>query len=105
MWFDNNILIHRFCGYLTAFYAVLHTVGHLLGTIRKISSEKDISKANAVTLHYDFDHTMTYSELLFTTLPGVTGIMLLVIILVMAFTSMKWFRNLFFQTFAHIHLV
>lgn len=89
MWFNNNILIHRFCGYLMTLYGILHTIGHLLGSMRHFSEADDISKVNKVTLHHDFKHKMSYEELLFTTTPGITGIILVIIMFLMALTSMK----------------
>ena len=47
----------------------------------------------------------TYFELLFLSIPGSTGIILVIIMVLMAFTSMKWFRKRYFQTFAYIHVI
>ena len=46
---------------------------------------------------------MTYAELLFTTIPGITGILLLIIILTMWITSLEWVRRKAFQLFSYIH--
>jgi len=70
-------------------YSVIHSWCHLVGTFRIFVNEKDVDTINS---HYggeDFEEIPTYSELLFTTLPGTTGLMLLAIILVMAVTSMS----------------
>jgi hypothetical protein len=58
---------------LITFYAIVHTIGHLNGTMKVISEEEDIQKANDVLLHHEFGKEMSYAELLFTTIPGVTG--------------------------------
>ncbi|CAI2381024.1 unnamed protein product [Moneuplotes crassus] len=104
IWLNHNILIHRFCGYVVTFFSILHTIGHCSGSIRKFSEEKDIQNVNDVTLNHDFDGEKTYWELLFLTIPGSTGIILLVLIAAMAITSMSWFREKYFQIFAYIHV-
>lgn len=76
----------------------------MLGSFKKFSGDDDIEEANKVTLHHDFDHEPTYLELLFLSIPGSTGIVLTILMFLMAFTSMKWFRKRFFQTFAYIHV-
>ena len=87
------------------FYSLLHTIGHLSGSIRKFSEAKDIQEVNDVTLNHDFSGEKTYSELLFFSIPGSTGIILFIMMFLMAITSMKWFRKRYFQTFAYIHVV
>jgi DMSO/TMAO reductase YedYZ heme-binding membrane subunit len=76
-----------------------------LGTIKVISEEDDINKTNAVTLNYDFPHTMTYTELLFETIPGITGVFLVIISIVMAVTSLKWIRKRYYQLFSYTHVI
>lgn len=87
------------------FYGTLHTIGHLLGSIKKFSEETDMSKANHAMLHHTFTRTYTYSELLFTTIPGITGVILTIQMFLMMFTSFKCFRKRYFQTFAYIHVL
>ena len=105
LWVDNNILIHRICGFIIVFYGTLHTIGHLLGSIKKFSEETDMSKANDAMLHHTFTQRYTYWELLFFTIPGSTGIILTIQMFLMMFTSLKWFRKRHFQIFAYIHVI
>ncbi|CAI2380621.1 unnamed protein product [Moneuplotes crassus] len=104
LWLNHNILLHRFCGYLITFFSIVHVVGHLSGSIKKFSEAKDIDNVNEVTLNHNFDGKKTYAELLFLTLPGITGILLIIIIIAIAITSTSWFRERYFQTFALIHV-
>ena len=69
-------------------YSVIHSWCHLVGSFRIISEEDDVERINNNHGGEDFEHSPTYSELLFMTLPGITGLMLLAIILLMAMTSM-----------------
>lgn len=48
---------------------------------------------------------MTYAELLFTTIPGTTGIILLIIIWAMWVTSLEKVRRSAFQLFSYTHAV
>jgi DMSO/TMAO reductase YedYZ heme-binding membrane subunit len=51
-----------------------------------------------------FDEVPTYQELLFGTLTGITGVILLVIILIMAMTSLECVRKKWFQLFGYTHM-
>ena len=87
------------------FYGILHTIGHLLGSFKKFSEEKDINNVNRITLNKNFDGRRTYLQLLFLSIPGSTGIVLVILMLAMAFTSMQWFRQRYFQIFSYIHMI
>jgi hypothetical protein len=78
--FDFQILFHRFSGFLITFYSIVHTIGHLTSSIKYLDQEDDLDKINSVLTHKKFNKHKTYAELLFTTIPGVTGILLLAII-------------------------
>jgi len=102
--FDFQILFHRFSGFLITIYSYIHTVGHLTGSIRALDKEKDVNKINSVLTHKRFDKHLNYFELLFTTIPGVTGILLMIIITLMWGTSLKWVRKRWFQLFSTVHV-
>jgi hypothetical protein len=87
--FDFQTLFHRFCGYVILTYSVIHTIGHLTGTFRVIHNTKDFEKINDVLTRHQFTEHYEYHMLLFTTLPGVTGLLLLFIILAMGITAMR----------------
>ena len=101
--FDFQVLFHRFCGFLILFYSWVHTIGHLTGSIRGLSKEKDVNEINDVLTHHEFDEHLTYEQILFTTLPGVTGLILLFIITFMSITSTEKMRRKHFQLFAVVH--
>jgi predicted ferric reductase len=102
--FDFQILFHRVSGFLITFYSFVHTIGHLSGTFRALDNEKDLDVINAVFSHKEFKHHKSYAELLFATIPGLTGIILLFIITVMAITSTERVRRKSFQLFAVVHV-
>lgn len=88
-WLDHYFMIHKFCGYLLTFYAIVHSFCHLAGSFRIIAHEDDVDEVNRVKGGVEFDEVPSYGHLLFATLPGLTGVILLVIIIAMALTSTK----------------
>ena len=70
-----------------------------------MSEEKDLDKINDVLTHKTLDKHLSYCEILFTTIPGVTGILLLLIIAVMCFTSLEKVRRKYFQLFSTTHVI
>jgi NADPH oxidase 2 len=103
--FDFQILFHRFCGYVILIYSVIHTIGHLSGTIRKIDQEEDLEKVNDHLTHYEFSSKKSYAELLFWTVPGLTGVILLLIIILMGVTALQKMREKWFQLFSFVHVI
>ena len=86
-------------------YSVIHTIGHLTGTFRGISQEDDLDEINKALTHYEFDETKEYHELLFTSVPGVTGLLLLTIIISMGITAMQCTRRKYFRLFSVVHFI
>lgn len=84
--FDHLVLYHRFCGYMILLYSVIHSIGHLTGTALHVHLN-DTETVNAVFTHNKFDYKMYYHDFVFGTIPGVTGVMLLAIIIIMGITS------------------
>ena len=103
--FDFQILFHRFCGYIILTYSIIHTIGHLTGSFRGLHQEKDLTKINKALTHHEMKEHKPYHLLLFTTLPGITGILLLIIITVMGITATQWVRQRYFQLFAVMHVI
>lgn len=56
-------------------------------------------------MHKRFKAKPTYAELLFTTLPGITGIILLLIIVLMSITSTNYVWRRHFQMFSLVHFI
>ena len=90
---------------LITVYSIIHTVGHLTGSVRALDHEDDIDEINRVLTHKRFDAHKSYAEILFKTVPGVTGILLLVIICTMCITSTEKARRKSFQLFATVHVI
>ena len=87
------------------FYSTLHTVGHLIGTFRVFSEADTVDEINDVFKHNEFKSVKTYPELLFTTIPGITGILLMIIIFAMGVTAMQCVRHKYFRVFSIVHII
>ena len=88
-----------------AIYAVTHSLFHLLGSFPHITQDNNETLQKNKKISERFDHTPTYFELLFMTYPGVTGLLLLIITLTIAVTSLKCIRMKHFQIFGYTHMV
>jgi hypothetical protein len=102
-WMDHYLTIHKFWGVLVTIYGIVHSVCHLTGSFRIISSTNEFDEINGKMMT-KFDSQPTYSEMLFGTMTGITGLFLLTIILTMAFTSMSCIRDKWFQVFGYTHM-
>jgi putative effector of murein hydrolase LrgA (UPF0299 family) len=78
---------------------------HLGGSLRIISETDDLDELNDNLAYAHFDEKPTYVGLLFTTIPGITGLLLLAIIIIMAITSLQWVRQNYFQVFGYTHIL
>ena len=76
----------------------------MTGSFLGLHREKDVSKINEALTHYEFDEHKSYPTLLFTTVPGITGILLLLIIIAMGITGTSYVRQRCFQAFALVHV-
>ena len=103
-WMDHNIIIHRFWGYVICIYAVTHSICHLFGSMRRLSDTEDVEEIKEHLKHYEYHEKKEYHELLFGSLTGITGVLLLVIILLMSVTSLKCVRRRWYQLFGYTHM-
>ena len=106
--FDFGIAFHKFCGYLLLFYSVVHTFTHLYYTFPDIAAattEKELEAVNHLLTHHKFTHIMTYADLLFTTWPGITGIIISTCIVLMTVCSLPKVRRVRYQCFANVHMI
>jgi hypothetical protein len=103
--FDHQVTFHRMCGYLMCFYGCVHVLGHMFGSIWFLSAETNLEKRNAMIRIKKFTTVETYTELLFFSLPGASGWILLIILLILGVTASERCRDKRFQCFAKMHLI
>jgi len=72
-----------------AIYAILHSAFHLFGTFPHITHDDNETIQKNKMLRKTFDHPPSYTELLFMSYPGITGLLLLIVTLVIATTSLR----------------
>lgn len=85
-------------------YSWIHTIGHLSGSFVAMTTQP-LEIINKDLMYWRFKSRPTYAELLFATIPGITGIILLLIITLMAICSSQWIWRKHFQLFSIVHLV
>lgn len=102
---NEHVTLHKFCGYILAIFATIHAIGHLSGTFVKISQTQDLVALNSLTTVGKFDKIPTYSSLLFATIPGITGIIMLVIIYMIVLSSLEPIKRKYFQVFGYSHVL
>lgn len=100
---NEHMTLHRFCGYILAIFATIHALGHLSGTFVKISQAEDLETLNSLTTVGKFTSLPSYCQLLFTTIPGITGILMLLIIYLIVFSALEPVKRKYFQFFAYSH--
>ena len=104
-WFDHYFVIHRFAAYLVTINGLIHSICHFTGSLRIISESNSVEDINKHMSRNVFTSQPEYWELLFKTIPGITGLIMLLIIFLMAISSMKWIREKCFQVFAYTHII
>ena len=102
-WLDHYLMIHKFSGYMVAIYGTIHSIIHLTFTFR-IMSNADVEDVHD-WIGEDLDGEITYPKLLFTTLEGITGLILMISIIAIAITSLRWVRIRWFQIFGYTHML
>lgn len=126
---DERNFIHKHCGVLLLIYSWIHTFGHLFGTYLKMNKFESVDELNLVTslnllniflkknytinninilfikhLNYGkLKKVLSYSELIFHTISGVTGILILIILTFMYVSSLDFFRKRHFEYFSYTH--
>lgn len=94
---DKNIVFHRYCAWAMAFFSSMHTFAHMFNF-------NTIARANitdAMTL--GFDEAVDERLLLFTTLPGLTGLIVIEIIILIFSSAMIYVRGPMFNVFWYTH--
>lgn len=103
---DFNIHFHKICGYLILFYSCLHSICHLAFSVPAVSNPDLFAK-----VHLYFSNTegmrrpLAYWEVALTTIPGLSGLLLWAIIIIMYLTSLEKVRRSCFQVFAYFHVI
>jgi predicted ferric reductase len=93
---NKNIVWHRYSGMLFVVASVVHTVCHVVVTFPVLASSKEARALINLP-------PMSLEALMFTSLPAWTGWGILIISLIMLFTSLARVRNKQYEAFFYTH--
>ncbi|KAL6067149.1 Dual oxidase 1 [Balamuthia mandrillaris] len=99
--FDNNIDFHRIVAAVIVLAGVGHTGAHLWN-VYAISSATNLQEIDDA-INNDFDAVPEYWRVLFGSIPGATGIVIWLCIIVIYVTAQQRFRRLKFEIFWYTH--
>jgi predicted ferric reductase len=98
---DQNIEYHRWVAIAMFLAALGHTAAHITDFL--LFSEEDVQVLNRV-FDLNLTKTPTFLELLLTTIPGITGLLMILILTAIFATALKKsFRDSNFNTFWFVH--
>jgi len=63
-----------------------------------------VSVIKSYFYHYEYETPKSYQHILFESMTGITGVILITTILLMAVTSLKFVRRRCFQVFGYSHM-
>ncbi|CAI2386629.1 unnamed protein product [Moneuplotes crassus] len=102
---DSHLLFHKVCGFLLFIYSTIHTICHCAWSVSALSKDDNFPAIKANISTFGFDHSPNVAEVVFLTIPGLTGIILQIAITLMFFTSLECIRRRHFQLFSYVHMV
>lgn len=94
--FDKNILFHKWCAYTICFFTAVHIGAHVFNVTRLCESKN----GNAAKMCKNNDSPET---VLFTYLPGYTGVLITGSLILMVTTAVDQIRRSFFELFWYTH--
>ncbi|KAI9136644.1 ferric reductase NAD binding domain-containing protein [Paraphysoderma sedebokerense] len=100
---NKNVVAHRYAGMLFVVAGMIHSFAHLFGTFPIISTTPLSKLRPLLNLPPSLKKQPSYSYLAFASIPGVTGWLLFVIMLLILFTSIAAVRRHNFELFWYTH--
>lgn len=113
---DHHIEFHRFIGYAICFWVVVHVAGHISNFERLLSTHGDknslVSALNNLFLHISpiqvnpfnrLDSNVLQVQAMFNSIPGWTGLLLVLILMVILTSSTYLIRRSFYGLFWSLH--
>ncbi|KAM4697068.1 NADPH oxidase 1 [Rhinophrynus dorsalis] len=111
---DNNLAFHKLLGYTIALMTAVHTIAHLLNIERFYNGaqeEKDTLTGMLSSIGAEDDDWVnpirskseTQSYMAFTTIAGVTGVVITLALILMITSSTEFIRRCYFEVFWYTH--
>eukprot|EP00899_Mesostigma_viride_P005010 jgi/Mesvir1/1450/Mv14439-RA.2 len=99
---DRHVQYHIVVAVALALASVGHTVCHMAGTFVHLARDFTLVEVNGI-LGEHFSHRPSYARLLLLTVPGLTGVLLVLLLAIVLFYSRKPVRRRKYQTFWAVH--
>ncbi|XP_019391993.1 PREDICTED: NADPH oxidase 1 isoform X1 [Crocodylus porosus] len=112
---DHNLTFHKLLAYMLAIMTAVHTIAHLFNLERYNDSQQaaDGSLSSVLSdLHQDgsdkwlnpiHSNSTTPAYVTFTSIPGLTGVIITVALILMITSSMEFIRRSYFEVFWYTH--
>ncbi|XP_075040739.1 NADPH oxidase 1 isoform X2 [Mixophyes fleayi] len=111
---DNNLAFHKLLGYTIALMTAVHTIAHLFNVERFYNgAQSTISTLEGMLSSIGSEHgdwvnpirseTETQLYICFTTIAGVTGVVITLALILMITSSTEFIRRCYFEVFWYTH--
>ena len=97
-----NVYFHRLLGMTTLVCGFVHTISHISGSYKALSSFDDVKKLNKI-LFQPIQEVKSYTWWLFCSMPSLTGYFALVILILMVVFALKKNRRRNYERFWYSH--
>ncbi|KAI9220043.1 ferric reductase NAD binding domain-containing protein [Blastocladiella britannica] len=97
---NKHIVWHRWAGFIVMFFSAVHTVCHVVGSMIVLANDP---AARALAKLPTAPGAVTYWDLMFLSIPGATGWVLVAVFVLMTVTALVRFRRPHFELFWYTH--
>ncbi|XP_067405860.1 NADPH oxidase 1 isoform X2 [Emydura macquarii macquarii] len=113
---DHNLTFHKLLAYTISLFTAVHIIAHLCnfewyndsqqaadGSLSSILSDLHQDKESNKWLNPIHSNSTTPAYVTFTTIPGLTGVIITVALILMVTSSMEFIRRSYFEVFWYTH--
>ncbi|XP_043378178.1 NADPH oxidase 1 isoform X2 [Chelonia mydas] len=113
---DHNLTFHKLVAYTIALFTAVHIIAHLCnfewyndsqqaadGSLSSILSDLHQDEESNKWLNPIHSNSTTPAYVTFTTIPGLTGVIITVALILMVTSSMEFIRRSYFEVFWYTH--
>ncbi|XP_029463249.1 NADPH oxidase 1 [Rhinatrema bivittatum] len=115
---DSNLTFHKLLGYTIALLTAVHTIAHLFNLERYNNSrlqkedESLLGKLSSIgieddswlnPIHSNLDTSVSPTYVAFTTIAGITGVVITLALILMITSSTEFIRRCYFEVFWYTH--
>ncbi|XP_005869953.1 PREDICTED: NADPH oxidase 1 isoform X3 [Myotis brandtii] len=113
---DHNLTFHKLVAYMICLHTAIHIIAHLFnferysrsrqatdGSLASVLSSLSQEKEGDSWLNPMQSPNMTVIYMTFTSIPGFTGVIITIVLVLMVTSSMEFIRRSYFEVFWYIH--